>query len=200
MSLPRPPYLPSFVGPRARQAAPKAADAIPPGSVLPLLELMSDGSTGTVGTLVVISREGLAVTASHCVLWDGRVYPDALRVSSEASDDRRLRHIATSPLLDLTAFQLYRTPGGSSSGGSGGGIGGGGIGGDGSEGGRRGTWPHVSLSAAGLTGGELHGFCLDQYPVMACRSQTIIGPAMLRPATSCVGGRRSGRARRSSAH
>ena len=59
-------------------AAPKVADAIPPGSVLPLKELLADGSTGTVGTLVVISREGLAVTASHCVLWDGRVYPEKL--------------------------------------------------------------------------------------------------------------------------
>ena len=45
---------------------------LPPGSVLPLKEVLREGSVRTIGTVVVIDREGLCLTASHCVVWEDR--------------------------------------------------------------------------------------------------------------------------------
>ena len=43
-------------------------DSLPYGAILPLMEMTMDGVLTTVGTLVVISRSGQSVTASHCAI------------------------------------------------------------------------------------------------------------------------------------
>lgn len=73
--------------------------------MLSLKERRPDGSiVQTLGTMTVISPDGLAVTALHCVLWDDALlYPEALWVHSDAC---RLAHVASYPPLDVSVWRL----------------------------------------------------------------------------------------------
>ncbi len=78
----------------------------PTGSVLPLQEVKEDKSKVTIGTLVVISPQGLCVTALHAIEWGGFVYPDALE-----ADGCKLVYLAGFREDDVAALQLCRNSG-----------------------------------------------------------------------------------------
>ena len=73
--------------------------------MLPLKERRPDGSiVQTVGTMTIISPDGIGVTALHCVLWDGSLlYPEALWVHTDAC---KLTHVASFPSIDVSVWRL----------------------------------------------------------------------------------------------
>ena len=117
----------------------------PLGSVKRLEELTAGGSRLTVGTLVLITPGGLALTARHCVVWDGIIYPHRLRV---AEDDVKLVHVVSFPDLDISVVQLLSREGGSSSIDSGSSSGRIESGSGGHENEVRPRWPYVDASAS----------------------------------------------------
>jgi len=77
----------------------------PPGSVQPIKERMPDGSHRTIGTLGIISPDGLSLTSWHVVVWeDGFIHPLRLWVYH---DEVEIRHLGSSADLDVTALQLH---------------------------------------------------------------------------------------------
>lgn len=133
--------------PAARAPELVRLDQVTPGAVLLLKELLLDDELHTVGTLVIISGSGLAVTACHFTAReDGFVYPDSLRVSDRPDDDRRLRHVASSFAMDISVLQLYQSSGGGGGNGSGSSSGGGSP--------SSSSWPHLWPAQHGLVGGE----------------------------------------------
>ncbi len=87
-----------------QQLLPPAAPP-PAGAVLPLMEVHRDGSKSLLGTMAIISPDGMAITARHVVVRaDGFIHPRRLWVA----DGVVLRHVISFPQADVSLFQLTR--------------------------------------------------------------------------------------------
>ena len=97
----------------------------PTGAILPVYEVFANDSKEFLGTLTIISADGIAATARHVVVWgDGRMHPRRLFVGD---GDVQARHLASFPVVDVNLLRLLRTTAGLlgvGSGDSGGAVGG----------------------------------------------------------------------------
>ena len=140
-------------GPSQPTAAQVSAPLLPPpppptGAILPVWEVFADGSKEFLGTLTIISADGVAVTARHVVLWgDGRMHPRRLFVGE---GDVQARHLASFPVVDVTLLRLLRTTAGLL--GAGSGDSGGAGGGRSSSSSSQGSGGAAPAAAGGVTG------------------------------------------------
>ncbi len=136
----------------------------PVGALLPIMEVHSDGSKSLLGTLAIISPDGMAITARNAVVRaDGYIHPRRLWVA----DGVTLRHVMSLRVSNVSLFKLTRSTnrsGGSSSASS---SGGGSVAVSAEE-----PWPHLEIVRGQTydtgTIEAVHGICRELTPVCAC--------------------------------